>query len=132
MKRSNNEKLKKRSHQVIGSLDSSLQRSATLARERGGSAWLSVMPIQEHGFALNKGEFRDAICLRYGWRPSHPPSHCSCGHSLDVEHALSCKHGGFPIKRHNEIRDITASWMDVVCTGVGVEPPLQQLDNEIH
>ncbi|KAL5470938.1 hypothetical protein EMCRGX_G028997 [Ephydatia muelleri] len=31
----------------------------------GASTWLSMLPIQEHGFALHKGAFRDALCLRY-------------------------------------------------------------------
>ena len=28
------------------------------------SNWLSVLPLQEHGFVLNKREFRDALSLR--------------------------------------------------------------------
>ena len=31
----------------------------------GASNWLSVLPFSEHGFVLNKREFRDAMCLRY-------------------------------------------------------------------
>ena len=100
------------------------QRSVTLAKEKGASTWLSVKPIEEHGFALNKGEFRDALCLRYGWRPKHLPSHCICGKAFNAEHAMSCNHGGVTIKRHNKIRDITAQLMNEVCKGVGVEPSL--------
>jgi len=37
-----------------------------LSHEKGVSSWLSVLPIEEHGFALLKGAFRDALCLRYG------------------------------------------------------------------
>ena len=107
-----------------------LQRSIALSREKGASNWLTVLPLAEYGFALHKGDFRDALCLRYGWRPQHLPSNCVCGKSFSVEHALSCNCGGFPIKRHNEIRDLTAELLDEVCIGVGIEPALQPLSNE--
>ena len=37
-----------------------------LGSEKGASSWLMTLPISEHGFALPKGSFRDALCLRYG------------------------------------------------------------------
>ena len=58
------------------------------------------------------------------------PSHCLCGKPLNVEHALSCPTGGFPIIRHNEIRDITASLMTEVFHSVSLEPLLQPLTGE--
>jgi hypothetical protein len=36
-----------------------------VASEPGASSWLSALPIQEYGFALHKGDFRDALCLCY-------------------------------------------------------------------
>ena len=111
-------------------MNHTLQRSLTLLQDKGASNWLSVLPIDEYGFALHKGDFRDALCLRYGWRPQHLPSLCVCGKSFSIEHALSCNFGGFPIKRHNELRDLTASLLDEICTGVGIEPTLQPLSNE--
>lgn len=44
-----------------------LQRSVRAASEKGASAWLTALPIEEHGFALHKGAFRDALALTYGW-----------------------------------------------------------------
>ena len=38
-------------------LSPSLKRCADLAREPGSSSWLTVLPIQEHGFYLHKGDF---------------------------------------------------------------------------
>ena len=35
--------------------------------------------------------------------------------------------GGFPILRHNELRNITASMLSQVCPNVSVEPHLQPL-----
>ena len=107
-----------------------MQRAMTLSAEKGGSSWLCTLPIMEHGFALHKGAFRDALCLRYGWHPSNLPSYCSCGKRFTVEHALSCSHGGFPSIHHNELRDITAGLLSEVCHNVGTEPSLQPVTEE--
>ena len=111
-------------------LPSNLQKALTVSAEKGASSWLSTLPIEEHGFALHKGAFRDALCLRYGWRPTHLPSHCICGRQFTIEHALNCPRGGFPSIRHNEIRDITADLMSEVCHSVGTEPNLQPVTEE--
>ena len=71
-------------------LPNDLQRAVTASTERGASSWLSTLPIGEHGFALHKGAFRDALCLRYGWRPPHLPSYCVCDKKFTIDHALSC------------------------------------------
>ena len=107
-----------------------LQRAITASTEKGASSWLSTLPIEEHGYALHKGAFRDALCLRYGWRPLLLPSHCTCSKQFTVEHALSCPRGGFPSIRHNEIRDITADLLSEVCHNVGNEPSLQPMSGE--
>ena len=111
-------------------MPSSLQRSMSLAAEKGASTWLSTLPIEEHGFALHKGGFRDALCLRYGWQPTLLPSQCVCGKKFYVEHALTCPRGGFPSVRDNEVRDITADLLTEVCHGVGTEPHLQPVTEE--
>ena len=49
-----------------------------------------------------------------------------CGHKFEVDHALSCKRGGFVIQRHNELRDFTASLLMEVCHNVALEPSLQR------
>ena len=77
-----------------------------------------------------RGLSRDALCLRYGWRPPLLPSHCACSKQFTVEHALSCPQGGFPSIRHNEIRDITADLLSKVCHNVGTEPSLQPMSGE--
>ena len=95
-------------------------------QEKWCSSWLSTLPIMEHGFALHKGAFRDALCLRYGWHPSNLPSYCSCGKEFTVEHALSCSHGGFPSIHHNELRDITAGLLSEVCHNVARRPVTEE------
>ena len=84
-----------------------LQRAMNLSQEKGASNWLTVLPVEEFGFSLHKGAFRDALALRYGWPLHNTPSTCSCGSCFSVEHALSCPKGGYPSIRHNEIRDFT-------------------------
>ena len=117
--------------ELHSSLPKSLQRCLDVASEKGASTWLTALPLEEHGFVLHKGSFRDALCLRYGWRPPHLPSHCVCGREFSVDHSLNCKCGGYPSIRHNEIRDITAHLITEVCHNVLIEPPLQQLSGEI-
>ena len=55
---------------------------------------------------------------------------CACGHAFSVNHAMDCRTGGFPTRRHNEIRDITAEIMSEVCYNVMIEPQLQSLSGE--
>ena len=106
-------------------------RIVELASEKGASCWLTVLPIDSSGFALHKSGFRDALCLRYGWPCKDLPSQCKCGNQPSVDHLLSCPMGGYPSLRHNEIRDITASFLSEVCRDVSIEPRLQELSGEL-
>eukprot|EP00117_Sycon_ciliatum_P030601 scpid92847/ scgid24081/ len=96
-----------------------------LASEKGASSWLTCRPLSRHGFTLSKGDFRDGLCLRYGWTPPRLPSLCVCSKPLNVSHALSCPFGGFPTLRHNEVRDITARAPKAGCSqrDSGTPPP---------
>ena len=91
---------------LLVSLSPKLQRSILLSCEKGSSSWLTALPLADQSglclicYALHKGAFRDALCLRYGWQPQLLPSHCVCGKTMSVEHALSCPFGGFPSIRH--------------------------------
>ena len=96
-----------------------LKRSVDLAKERGASSWLSVLPLSDQGFHLNKGEFQDALCLRYGWDLSNIPRSCNCGKPFTTDHAMVCHMGGFPTIRHN---DITATLLTEVCSNVATQP----------
>ena len=107
------------------------QRLMELVMEKGSSSWLTVLPLKEHGFHLHKGEFRNAISLRYGWSLSHTPQQCSCGTAFSVDHVMTCHMGGIPNIRHNEIRDLTASLVTEVCHNVSIEPLLQPLSGRV-
>ena len=73
--------------------------------EKGASSWLSVLPIKAIGYALNKQEFTDVICMRYGWKVKGIPTHCACGETNSVDYSLICKLGGYTSMRHNSVRD---------------------------
>ena len=107
-----------------------MKRNVDMAQEKGASAWLTAIPRADYDFALHKGDFRDALCIRYQWTPPRLPSQCACGQGFSVSHAMDCPRGGFPSKRHNLIRDITANLMTEVCEGVAIEPPLPPLSGE--
>ena len=128
--RLNRERSVREINDLYSQLPDSLQRAVDLAKEKGASTWLTVLPLTDHGFALHKSAFHDALALRYGWIPSELPSKCDCGNSFSVEHALSCARGGFPTIRHNEIRDLTANLLTEVCNDVCIEPGLQAVTTE--
>ena len=52
----------------------------------GISSWLSILPLDEFGFSLHKGEFQDALCLRYGWSLPYVSSSCTCGYVIIIKH----------------------------------------------
>ena len=125
--KNNREKQKHTAEHVYNQSTKALCRSA---KERGSSSWLSVLPLDDHGFALHKGDFQDALCLRYGWSLLHTPAKCNCGSSFSVDHAMVCPMGSFPTIRHNELIDFTASLLTEVCHNVATEPHLQPLNGE--
>ena len=55
---------------VCDALPADLKRIVSLSGDKGAFPWLSALPVEEHGFALHKSAFHDAICLRYGWLPT--------------------------------------------------------------
>ena len=112
------------------SLLSKTERVVELATEKGASNWLTVIPIKEMNFNLNKREFRDAIKLRYDWEIADLPAMCTCGDLFTVDHAMVCRHGGLIIQRHNEIRDLEAEMLRMVSTDVEIEPVLQEITGE--
>ena len=81
---------------------------------------MAALPLSDHGFSLHKGDFRDAVCLRYNWQLKSVPQTCVCGETFTIDHAMIGHTGGFPTIRHNEIRDITASLLTEVCHNVAL------------
>ena len=92
--------------------------------------WLTSFPLKEMGFNLNKREFRDGLGLRYDWPIADISSTCPYGEPFTVDHAMICMRGGFVIQRHNELRDLEAELLNMVCKDVVTEPVLQDVDGE--
>ena len=123
------DRLSERLEQVKNSLPTNAKRAVELATE-GSSNWLTVIPLKELDYNLNKKEFRDAIKLRYDWDITNTPMLCACGVQFSVDHAMVCQCGGFIIQRHNKLRDLKAEMLRVVCNNVEVEPVLQEVSAE--
>ena len=106
-----------------------IQRAIELAQEKGSSLWPTDLPLHELGLNLNKRGFHDAIKLYYDWPFDDIPSACVCDETLG--HAMIFKRGGsFVIQRHNELRDLEADLLSIVCSDVEVEPILQDISGE--
>jgi len=125
------EQLKLRSESLDQSVSADVKRNLQQAREQGASSWLNALPLEKHGFILNKAEFRDAIALRYNRHINNLPSFCVCGSRFDVTHAMNCKRGGFINARHDSIRDFETSLLSKACTDVESEPHLQPVTTEV-
>ena len=74
--------LKEELEEVKALLPDKTQRAVDLACEKGASNWLTVIPLKDMDFDLNKREFRDAVRLRYDWPIPDNPSVCVVGACL--------------------------------------------------
>ena len=111
-------------------LPENMKRCLILAQEKGASSWLTVKLLRQHGFALHKSVFHDALALRYDWPLFNLQEKCVCGKNFSPDHAMSCPTGGLPSMRHNEIRDILGKLISEVSTSTRIEPPLQPVTGE--
>ena len=77
-------------------------------------AWLSVVPSPGLNLHLEPAEFQAAIQWWLGIGVAHGSVCPHCPHSLDPlgHHALTCKHGGDVVNRHNRLRDVFAESCD--------------------
>ena len=75
---------------IYAQLTPQLKRCVDLAAEKGSSSWLTALPLPDHGFFLHKGEFRDAVSLRYDWELKNTPQTYSCGAAFTIDHAMIC------------------------------------------
>ena len=118
-----------RLEQVNSSQPTKAKTAVELATEKGSSNWLTVIH-KELDYNLNKKESRDAIKLRYDRKITDTPMICACGVQFSVDHARVCQRVGFIIQRHNEIRELEAEMLRMVCNDVEVEPVLEELTRE--
>ena len=74
----------------------------------------SVIPIQEHGFAHTKLEFRDVLRIRYNKQLQGMPSKCPCGQKYILNHDVNCKRERFVVMRHNNVRGFEANLLNTI------------------
>ena len=125
------ERLRRELENVKNSLLQKNKRAVDLATEKGASSWLTIIPIKDMDFNVNKRKFRDDIRIRYDWEILDTPSVCVCGDEFTVDHAMVCRDGGFIIQRHNGLHDLKAEMLKMVCNDVEVEPVLQEITGEV-
>jgi hypothetical protein len=128
----NEKRNKDKLDQILEVAPSELKNALKACSEKGSSSWVTAVPSYDHGTILHKGEFTDAVCIRYGWTLANLPTTCACGTSFSVQHALDCKLGGLRVIQHNEVRDVLAQCMrEAGHSLVEVEPQLQELSGEV-
>ena len=93
--------------------------------QKGAGSWLSCLPLSRLGYVLDRRSFSDGLAIRYDRPVTDSPQQCACGLDFSIDHAMVCRQGGYPITRHNHIRDYLASLLRQVCQDVATEPVLQ-------
>ena len=123
--------LKERADAVQAQLPPLQQRAMDVVQEKGASSMLTTIPVAEHGFCFEvKADFRDHICLRYGWPLDRLPASCPCGERFTIDHAQICKLAGFIHMCHDEVTDFLALCMKELHGDAEVEPTLLPLSGE--
>src|SRR6185437_2821251 len=90
------EKLQKlKLEQLLEIAPDSLKAAMKTTVEKGASSWVTTTPLHEHGTVLHKGDFVDAVYMRYGWALPELPTSCACGAAFSLQHSLDCKLGGY-------------------------------------
>ena len=93
--------------------------------------WLSIIPTLENHFDMNPDEFHDSLPLRYGCIPCKMPSLCDGdGEIFDVDHALNCAKGRLVYARHNVLRDLNYSLLELAGSKQILSKPIVKYDGE--
>ena len=74
---------------------------------------------------------RELLILQQRLDMNDIPLVCVCGDLFNIDHAMICRRGGFIIQRHDEVRDLEAEMLNMVCYDVEVEPVLQEITGEM-
>ena len=125
IKRNNSNQLSEKVNRIESKLLLDVKRTVIQIKEKVHIAG-SVIPIQEHGFALAKFEFRDALRIRYNKQLQGMRSKCPCGQKYNLNHDVNCKRGGFVVMRHNNVRGFEANLLNTIQNDVEIEPALQK------
>ena len=91
----NTEKLKLKLETLLAKAPHEMQSAMKMTVEKGAASWVTATPRH----SLHKGDFIDAIYMRYGWLLPDLPINCQCHAAYSLQHVLDCKLGGFPENR---------------------------------
>ena len=87
--------LKQHKEDILNLLPDDVKPYVEQATDKGASAWLNALLIREQNLNLNKQEFHDTLCIRYGMKLPNLPSKCVCNEPFTVNHSLVCKIGDY-------------------------------------
>ena len=66
----------KKLQELSSNMNEQFKRNIEIIRETGSSNWLSVVPVKEYNYTLNKQQFWDSLRLRYNWPIPGLPATC--------------------------------------------------------
>ena len=91
--------------QLLEKLGGDVKTKHMLETACEAGAWLTALPRRMNGTEMCDLEFRDALRLRYNFRPLGLETVCDgCGGKFSVDHAMSCKLGGLVSRRHEAVK----------------------------
>ena len=112
---------------LLKSFSKDAERSIIRKIENKCSGWLSIAPTDRNHFDMSPDEFRDSLALRYHRLPVNLPSQCDIdGEVFSVNHALNCPRGGLVYARHNELRDLNCSLLELAGLKQIISEPIIQ------
>ena len=118
-------KIEDQQFQQLFDLSSPAHRARLLSvSSRHAASWLTVIPSPGLNLHLEPNEFQVAIKWWLGMDVSFGSCCPYCpNHRLDPlgHHALTCKHGGDVVLRHNSLRDVFVESCHRACLGGQVE-----------
>ena len=98
--------LHERSKQIDKALPISIRQVISQIKTVCPSNRLNAIVLDEHGFNLSKGEFRDALVPRFKYDIKDLPSRCPFTQRFDIIHAMNCNCRLVVFLRNNDIRDL--------------------------
>ena len=82
-------RLKESFNELLEEMNEKTKRRVLCAREKGASSWFSSLPLKKYGYAINKQEISNGICVRCSWSIQNRPIFCACGTRNNVDHILT-------------------------------------------
>ena len=104
-------------------------KTSNIVTSDSASIWLSYLPLKHERPSLTKQEFFNANLLRYGCELKRLPHECVCKVKYNIDHALTCKTGGFVTLRYNENVIVTEDILSMVCKDVTEDSTLSTKTN---